>query len=834
MDHRPSDARIRAVLGPTNTGKTRLAVERMLGHASGIIGCPLRLLAQEIYDRIVEQRGRATAALITGEERIVPKSAKYFAATVEAMPVDLPVEFLAVDEVQLAADPERGHVFTDRLLHARGRQETMFLGSETARLLLRRLVPGIEIETRPRLSTLRHAGHSKLTRLPRRSATIAFSIQDVYSIAELVRRRRGGAAVVLGALSPKTRNAQVAMYEEGEVDHLVATDAIGMGLNMDIAHVAFAARRKFDGHISRDLVPAELGQISGRAGRYVQDGTFGTTGDCPPFEDRIVEALEEHRFASLQRVTWRSRDLDFSSHQKLATSLEVPPSDPWLVRVRKAEDERTLRALVQQEEVARRADSSDRVRLLWDVASIPDFRTNRDDTHIALLAKIFLALSGKKERLPATWTLGLVEHLNRFDGDLDALMTRLEHVRVWSYVSHREIWVEDPDALKERTREVEDKLSDALHCALAQRFVDKRMATLSRRMKDSSELLSAVRHDGEVRVEGEYVGTLQGFCFHSDQATGADDARAVRSAARRALAGEMSARARALAAAGDGSFSLNDKGQILWECEIVAHLAAGDSPWRPRAVLDEEGLLVGNDRKAVEDRLQTWLRRHVGITLDPLFAPARAELEGPARGIAWRLQEEAGVLARTKEETNFGNGARDVEQQLRGLGIRIGRTCIHVPAMLENERRRLSWLLVSVHANVKITPVPKGIWHEAGDRLARQWATAGFLVIGRVAARVAALEEVVFAIKRRSWMGAFAFDATEATGLPVELADSLIAGLGHRKLSEQEGQTLWTRNEPRRQRPNTRPSVDKNSPFAALARRAFKTRRGAKQKPVRR
>lgn len=814
----PAAPRVHAVLGPTNTGKTRLAVERMLGHASGIIGCPLRLLAREIYDRIVEQRGAASAALVTGEERIVPPRARYYAATVEAMPQDLAVEFLAVDEIQLAADPERGHIFTDRLLHARGAAETMFLGADTMRRLLRRLVPGIRIETRPRLSALRHGGHRKLTRLPRRSAAIAFSLPEVYRIAELLRRRHGGAAVVLGALSPKTRNAQVAMYEAGEVDHLVATDAIGMGLNMDIAHVAFAARRKFDGRGFRDLAPAELGQIAGRAGRHAQDGTFGTAGACPPFEDPLVAALEEHAFEPLRRATWRSRDLEFASVDALRASLEAPAPEPWLARVRGAEDERALRDLAAREEVAARADSPDRVRLLWHVASIPDFRNHRDDTHAALLAKIFLALTGRRGILPSAWTHARVEHLNRLDGDLDALMTRLEHVRVWSYVAQRGAWVEDSPGLKERTRETEDRLSDALHRALAQRFVDRRTATLVRRMKDPDDLVGSVRADGEVRVEGEYVGMLRGFRFLSDGTAYGPDARAILAAARQGLNSEIRTRARTLAKEGDGAFELGANARVLWSGAEVARLAAGDSPWRPRVVLEAEDLLSGRERQAVGERLQAWLGGHVEHVLAPLFAPARAELRGAARGIAWRLQEEGGVIDRRDAEALLAACGREDRRRLREAGVRIGRAGIRVEAM-PGAARELAWLLVSVHLGARPAPLPEGAWHAAKDHPRRLWPAGGFLVVGEAAGRADALEDLAEALAPRAAGGAFAHDTEAETGLPRPLAESIVAGLGYRRAATQEGQTLWTRRPPRSPG-RARPAAgNPDSPFAVLAGR---------------
>ncbi|MDP6122127.1 MAG: helicase-related protein, partial [Rhodospirillales bacterium] len=424
-----SRACVRTVLGPTNTGKTHLAMERMLGHASGIIGFPLRLLARENYERAVAIKGKGRVALITGEEKIMPAGARYFVCTVESMPVRRRAAFLAVDEIQMCADAERGHVFTDRLLKARGEEETMFLGAATMKHRLRQLVPDIEFMERPRLSTLAYAGSRKITRLPPRSAVVAFSAAEVYAIAELMRRQRGGAAVVMGALSPRTRNAQVAMYQAGEVDYLVATDAIGMGLNLQLDHVAFAEKRKFDGRAPRDLTAAELAQVAGRAGRHMNDGTFGTTSDKATLEPDVVEAVENHRFGRLQAVWWRNAELDFASTGSLVGSLEATPPVPQLMRAQGAEDQASLAQLIKDEQIAAIATSPGPVRLLWNVCQIPDYRKTMVEAHTRLLARIYLYLTGTDERLPVDWVAGQLAHLDRVDGDIDTLMARIAHTR---------------------------------------------------------------------------------------------------------------------------------------------------------------------------------------------------------------------------------------------------------------------------------------------------------------------------------------------------------------------------------------------------------------------
>ena len=530
--------RITAVLGPTNTGKTYLAIERMLGHASGMMGFPLRLLARENYERVVRSKGRHQVALVTGEEKIVPRGARYFLCTVESMPVDRPVEFLAVDEVQLCADPERGHIFTDRLLHARGMAETMFLGADTVRRLLKALVPEAELVSRPRFSTLSYAGPRKLTRLPPRSAVVAFSASEVYATAEQMRRNRGGTAVVLGALSPRTRNAQVGMFEAGEVDYLVATDAIGMGLNLDLDHVAFARLRKFDGRTPRPLTATEVAQIAGRAGRHMSDGTFGTTGGLGDIEPEIVEAVEAHRFDPVRALNWRSRELDFRDPRLLLKSLEQPPPAPELTRGREADDVRALAALVQDPEILGLAGNPGAVRLLWEVCQIPDFRKILSDEHARLLGRIYRHLMRGEGRLPQDWVARQLSSIDRVDGDIEALMGRIAAVRTWTYIAHRADWLADPGHWQERARAIEDRLSDALHQGLTERFVDRRAAALVRRLQDGGDLIGAVRKGGDVLVEGEFVGHLAGFRFSLDTAVSGEDARPLMAAARRALAGE--------------------------------------------------------------------------------------------------------------------------------------------------------------------------------------------------------------------------------------------------------------------------------------------------------
>ncbi|HLS19237.1 MAG TPA: helicase-related protein, partial [Paracoccaceae bacterium] len=564
MKFDPPAGTVTAVLGPTNTGKTHYAIERMLARETGIIGLPLRLLAREVYDRIVALRGASAVSLITGEEKIAPPRARYHVCTVEAMPLGTPVDFVGVDEIQLCTDPDRGHVFTDRLLRARGRYETLFMGSDTMRARIGALVPGVRFHGRTRFSKLSWAGSQKLSRLKPRTAIVAFSVDQVYAIAELIRRQRGGAAVVMGALSPRTRNAQVALYQEGDVDYMVATDAIGMGLNMDVDHVAFAGTAKFDGGRHRALEPNELAQIAGRAGRYMQDGTFGTTGEASPLLPEIIEAIEEHRFRPAGKLMWRNHDLRFHSVEALLASLDRSPEHPDLMRAREAEDQAVLRALWDEAEIRRIANRGDRVRLLWDVCQIPDFRKVSPGEHATLVGRIYRFLLSDGACIPSDWLTGQIARLDRVEGDIDALSRRLAFIRTWTYVANRTGWVEDTARWREETRAVEDRLSDALHEKLTQRFVDRRTSVLMRRLKQKERLVAEVNDKGEVTAEGHFLGQLTGFRFSIDETATGDELKTLRSASLSALGAELSRRADKLYLSPDSEIDVTDQGGLMW------------------------------------------------------------------------------------------------------------------------------------------------------------------------------------------------------------------------------------------------------------------------------
>jgi ATP-dependent RNA helicase SUPV3L1/SUV3 len=705
-DTRARGAGVTAVLGPTNTGKTHLAIERMLAHSSGMIGLPLRLLAREVYNRCVERVGPEQVALVTGEEKIKPPNPRFWVSTLEAMPRDLDVSFVAIDEIQLAADLERGHVFTDRMLNRRGRDETLILGAATMRAMVEKLLPGANILSRPRLSTLHFAGEKKLTRLPRRTAIVAFSAAEVYEIAELIRRQRGGAAVVLGSLSPRTRNAQVALYQSGDVDYLVATDAIGMGLNLDVDHVAFAADRKFDGYQFRKLNPSELGQIAGRAGRAMRDGTFGTTGRCTPFEPDLVQALESHTFDSVKVLQWRNSTLDFASIGALMASLSQTPAEQGLTRAPIAEDIQVLEHVSRDDEVRALAATRGAIERLWEVCQVPDYRKVSPAAHAEMAATLYGFLM-REGTIPPDWFSAQVAQADRTDGDIDTLANRIAHIRTWTFAANRPDWLADPEHWQGITRGVEDRLSDALHERLAERFVDRRTSVLMRRLRENTMLETEITKTGEVVVEGHPIGRLAGFQFAADSASAGPEGKALRAAAQKALAGEIDARAAKLGHAPDEQFVLASDGSIRWLGEPVGKLTAGDQLLYPRVRILSDDHLTGASRDAVQARLDLWLKAHLEKLLGPLFALAAAEdITGIARGVAFQLTEALGVLERHRVAEEVKGLDQASRATLRKYGVRFGAYHLYLPNLLKPAVRGLA---VQLWALKEATPDTKGL-----------------------------------------------------------------------------------------------------------------------------
>ena len=798
---------VTAVLGPTNTGKTHLAIERMLAHSSGVIGLPLRLLAREVYNKIADRAGVDSVALITGEEKIKPPKARFWVSTVEAMPRDLDVSFLAVDEIQIAADLERGHVFTDRILHRRGRDETLLLGAATMRPIIERLLPGASIVTRPRLSQLEFAGDRKITRQPRRTAIVAFSADEVYAIAELIRRQHGGAAVVLGSLSPRTRNAQVALFQSGDVDYLVATDAVGMGLNLDVDHVAFASDRKYDGYQFRRLNPSEFAQIAGRAGRATRDGTFGTTGRCAPFEPELVNALQNHTFDSVKVLQWRNSKLDFSSLGALQVSLALTPAHDALTRAPIAEDLRVLDHAARDADVREMAHGAAAVERLWDACQIPDYRKIAPAAHAELVTSLFEFLM-RKSRIPDAWFAAQVEQADRVDGDIDTLSGRIAQIRTWTFVANRPDWLADPEHWQGITREVENKLSDALHERLTERFVDRRTSVLMRRLRENTVLSTEIGKTGEVTVEGHVIGRLDGFTFAPDAAEAGSDAKALQATAQKALAGEIDSRAEKLSAAPDDQFVLTSDGTIRWTGDAVAKLVTADDALHPRLRIISDERLSGAPRESVQARLDLWLKTHIEKLLGPLFELAKAEdVTGIARGIAFQLIEALGVLERSKIAAEMKDLDQPSRASLRKYGVRFGAYHIYLPALLKPAARALASLLwAQKQDNVDFSAL-SGAQHLAGSgrtsfpvdkQLPRDaYRVLGYRQCGERAVRVDILERLADLIRpalawRETSPGekpAGAFDGrgfvvtqamTSLTGSAGEDFASILRALGYR------------------------------------------------------
>jgi ATP-dependent RNA helicase SUPV3L1/SUV3 len=832
---RARGAGVTAVLGPTNTGKTHLAIERMLAHSSGLIGLPLRLLAREVYNRAIERVGADAVALITGEEKIKPPNPRFWVATVEAMPRDLDVAFLAIDEIQLAADFERGHVFTDRMLHRRGREETLVLGAATMKPIVERLLPGASIVSRPRLSQLTFAGEKKLTRLPRRSAIVAFSADEVYAIAELIRRQRGGAAVVLGALSPRTRNAQVELYQSGQVDYLVATDAIGMGLNLDVDHIAFASDRKFDGYQFRKLNPSELAQIAGRAGRATRDGTFGTSGRCPPFEPELVQALESHTFEPVKLVQWRNSDLDFSSVGALQATLAAAPTENALARAPVAEDILVLDHAARDDDVRAMIRTRADVERLWDVCQLPDYRKIAPANHAELVVTVYGFLQ-RDGAIKTDWFAHQIALADRTDGDIDTLSTRIAHIRTWTFAANRPDWLADPEHWQGVARGVEDRLSDALHERLTERFVDRRTSVLMRRLRENATLEPDFNKTGEVVVEGHVIGRLDGFVFVPDASSGGSEAKALQNAAQNALAGEIAARAARLAEAPDEQFVLAADGTLRWTGAAVGKLYAGEEALRPRVRLVADEHLTGAPRDAVEVRLNTFVKSHIEKLLGPLAElAAAADVTGIARGIAFQLVEALGVLDRQRVAEDVKGLEQPARASLRKYGVRFGAYHIYLPALLKPSPRALATQLWALRHEGPESRGLDGLLHLAGsgrtsipvDRAidAALYRTAGYRVCGERAVRVDILERLADLIRPAlSWReggvgpkppgtfpgGGFTIvnGMTSLTGASGEDFASILRSLGYRM-----------ERRPKPQEPQTEPQAEPPQPTPETAAR---------------
>ncbi|NCW79875.1 MAG: helicase, partial [Pelagibacteraceae bacterium] len=637
-----------SVLGPTNTGKTHLAVERMLEFETGVIGFPLRLLAREVYDKLVEKLGAGRVALITGEEKIIPPTANYYLCTVESMPLDINFEFIAIDEIQMCADPERGHIFTDRLLNYRGDKLTMFLGADTMKSIISELVPSCEFIYRDRLSKLTYTGHKKISRIQPRSAIVAFSVDEVYALAEFIRRQRGGAAIVMGSLSPKTRNAQVGLYQSGDVDFLVATDAIGMGINMDIDHVSFNSLKKFDGKQMRYLRNTEIGQISGRAGRYTNNGTFGVTGNCDALSNEQIEKLENHQFDSVINVYWRNSSLDFSNQNNFLQSLNLKSPLSNLLRNKDLIDENIFKFLTSENSNLKLQNNQFSISTLWECCQIPDFTKSSYNEHTEIITKVFNFLTSDKGKITNDWMKRQLSGLDNIEGNIDAIANRISHIRTWSYVSNKKNWVENSDYWVAKTQHIEDKLSDKLHEELSKSFVDKRISILSRGLKQDIQLETKISDNDEIIIDGQLVGKINGLKLSLDYAQSAlqTDIRSIQKAARSGAAIELKQRAKEIIENPE-FFKLTHDGKVYWKESLVGKISPGKNYLSPEAKIYSDESLEVKDQQQVTKTMQAWLDNQTKTLLRDLVEIQNPKTDNQLiKGLCYQLFENNGVLKR--------------------------------------------------------------------------------------------------------------------------------------------------------------------------------------------
>jgi len=676
--------RITAVLGPTNTGKTHLAVETMLEYETGIIGFPLRLLAREIFDKCVSKVGTEKVALITGEEKVIPKSPRYFVCTVESMPQDMMVDFIAVDEIQMCTDHERGHIFTDRLLNARGEKLTMFLGSHTMRSVISSLINNIEFVNRERYSKLTYSGYKKISRLNPKTALIAFSVDEVYAIAELVRRQKGGAAIIMGSLSPKTRNAQVQLYQSGDANFLVATDAIGMGINMDIDNVSFSNLRKFDGKKTRKLNLSEISQIAGRAGRHVNDGTFGITGQCKQLTSDEIERLEKHELNKIDMLYWRNAKINFDSLNNLVSSLEEKTNNEFLKRINDCEDEKVLKFLIKNKENLQGKHSRDYIKTLWECCQIPNFSKKAYGNHTEVVKKVFEFLTSKSGKVTNDYMKKQLEYLDKYNGNIDTLTNRISNVRTWAYVANKKNWTSNYDYWIERTKYIEDKLSDKLHEELTKSFIDKRISVLSRNLKQNISLTTEIKNDNEVIIDGQYMGRLKGMKLELDLKSGSlkTDIKSLRKAARQAIAPELMKRANKIISS--EIFKLNDDHKIYWMDDPIAYITRGKNYLNPKIELLVDEAIDAESKEKLKIYLEKKLYELISSELSNLVNLSKAEFKNNyARALCYQLFENNGVIKREKVHHMLKNISKEDRLILRKIGVKIGRYHIFLPRMLK-------------------------------------------------------------------------------------------------------------------------------------------------------
>ncbi|MDC6468739.1 helicase-related protein [Candidatus Pelagibacter sp.] len=689
-----SKNKITAVLGPTNTGKTYLAIETMLSFDSGMIGFPLRLLAREVYDKVIKKISIDKVALITGEEKIIPKNAKYFLCTVESMPINKNLDFVGIDEIQMCADHERGHIFTDRLLNLRGEKLTMFMGSNTIKNILDKLDEDTEFINRERLSKLSYVGHKKISRISRKTVIIAFSAEEVYAIAELVRRQKGGAAIVMGSLSPKTRNAQVQLYQSGDVDFLVATDAIGMGINMDLENVFFSNLKKFDGRKLRRLNISEIGQISGRAGRYLNDGSFGITGDCKEISAEEVELLENHKFEEIKLLFWRNSNLNFNNALTLIKSLEEKPNRDWLRKIHECGDEKLLKYFLKDMENHNIKNNQKTLELLWECCQIPDFVKKTYGNHLEVVSKVFSFLNGKEGKITNDYMRLQLIKLDKLEGNVDSLSNRIANVRTWSYVSNKINWVENQSYWVEKTKLLEDRLSNRLHEELTKTFIDKRASVLARGLKQDMDFKTEIMEDDKVIIDEQFIGILKGLKFEMDLKTGAleTDIKSLKKAARQTVGPELQKRIQSII--DTGLIEIKNDFKIYWKNFSIAKIIPGKDYLNPEIFLMVDDILENNDKQKLAEFIEKWIKEKINLVLKSLIDLKNLkESNSSIKALAYQLYENNGVIKREVVVEYLKKLGQDERKILRDLGVKFGRYHIFLFRLLKPEAVSLRTLL---------------------------------------------------------------------------------------------------------------------------------------------
>jgi len=821
--------RITAVLGPTNTGKTHLAVETMLGYESGIIGFPLRLLAREIYDKCVSKVGKEKVALITGEEKIIPKLPKYYICTVESMPQDIMVDFVAVDEIQMCVDHERGHIFTDRLLYARGDKLTMFLGSHTMKSIMASLVEGVEFVSKERYSKLTYSGYKKISRLNPKTALIAFSVDEVYAIAELVRRQKGGAAIIMGSLSPKTRNSQVELYQSGDANFLVATDAIGMGINMDIDNVSFTNIRKFDGKKTRKLTLSEISQIAGRAGRHVNNGTFGVTGECKQFSSDEIEKLEKHELNKINILYWRNSKINFDSIKNLLSSLEENTNNELLKKISDCEDEKVLKFLIKNDKNIKEDFSKDFTKLLWECCQIPDFSKKAYGSHIEVVKKVFEFLISKSGKVTNEYMKKQLEHLDKYDGNIDTLANRISNVRTWSYVANKKNWASNSDYWIERSKYIEDKLSDKLHEELTKIFVDKRISVLSRSLKQDISLATEIKNENEVIIDNQYIGRLNGLKLDLDLKSGSlkTDIKSLKKAARQAIAPELMRRVNRIIKS--EVLRLDDDHKIYWMDSPIARISKGNDYLNPKLELIVDEAIDLESKEKLKANLEKKLHKLISTELSDLVNLSKSKFKNNyVRALCYQLFEKNGVMKRESVHQMIKNISKEDRSNLRRNGIKIGRYHIFLPRMLKPnavELRVKLWKLF--YPSDKKYTIPKSGLNFLKDQALKNnkfLLICGFENFNKFYVRVDILERLFLKVIENMKDGVFKIDSNmiNLIGCSKENFYKLLELMEYKRTKIKQDNEEYFQYKPRFAKKVKSKKISKDSPFEKLSELRFR------------